>query len=48
MSDEEFWLIMEAKQQSMGKLTYQDHESIREFFESGPKISKSIRHGKER
>jgi hypothetical protein len=46
MDEQEFWLIMEAKQQSLGKLTHKDYQSIQEFIKDRPKTTMSIRNGK--
>lgn len=43
MSDTEFFLILEAKQQSMGKLTHSDYQEIDEFLETRPTTRGSIR-----
>jgi hypothetical protein len=48
MEPEEIFLILEAKQQSLGKLTVSDYQRIDEFVKSRPEKRLSIRHGKKR
>jgi hypothetical protein len=48
MEPEEVFLILEAKQQALGKLTYADYDRINQFVQSRPATRPSIRHGKKR
>lgn len=48
MEDQEILLILEAKQQAIGKLTVSDYQRIDEFVKSRPEKRFSIRHGKKR
>jgi hypothetical protein len=48
MEDQEILLILEAKQQALGKLTVSDYQRIEEFVKSRPETRLSIKHGKKR